>query len=315
MVKKLRYYARFIVVCLLLKKMKLVRDLVRELAKHIDEYTATYEPEDQLEWSLVLSEIKSFIEADTVVNVLDSDSNSIVLSHRLNPLITPPVEKSPMMTLSLQEVLIVGASSDQVKFSELTLDMFRMLQTLEREPQEDMISQLYDASPAPGRAPGGNPMENGGAGPACMGLKRENPHKYLLYKPTVSQFSVFLASGQKELPANGALMLYISGDGCFSTKPAPEDLSYDLGGVLLSSKRDYEQLQSIINSKLTPHTKEPNCLYPGDLQPFTRRPTFLVVDSDNSSAFANVPHHFDQPLVVLMSPQEVPPSFRGLIAY
>jgi len=28
MVKKLRYYARFIVVCLLLKKMKLVRELV-----------------------------------------------------------------------------------------------------------------------------------------------------------------------------------------------------------------------------------------------------------------------------------------------
>ena len=82
MVKKLRYYARFIVVCLLLKKMKLVRDLVRELSKHIDEYTATYEPEDQLEWSLVLGEIKAFIEADTIVNVLDSDSNSIVLSHR-----------------------------------------------------------------------------------------------------------------------------------------------------------------------------------------------------------------------------------------
>ena len=207
-------------------------------------------------------------------------------------------------------MLIVGASSDQVKFSELTLDMFRMLQTLEREPQED-ITQMYDASPAPGR----QPLENGGiVGPgtgmsAC--LKRENPHKYLLYKPTVSQFSVFLASGQKELPANGALMLYISGDGCFSTKPTPEDLSYDLGGVLLSSKRDYEQLQSMINSKLAPHTKEPNCLYPGDLQPFTRRPTFLVVDSDNSAAFANVPHHFDQPLVVLMSPQEVPPSFRG----
>ncbi len=82
MVKKLRYYARFVVVCLLLKKMKLVRDLVRELAKHIDEYTATFEPDDQLEWALVLGEIKSFVEADAVVNVLDSDSNSIVLSHR-----------------------------------------------------------------------------------------------------------------------------------------------------------------------------------------------------------------------------------------
>lgn len=142
-------------------------------------------------------------------------------------------------------------------------------------------------------------------------LKRDNPHKYLLYKPTVSQFNVFMASGQKELPANGALMLYISGDGCFSTKPAPEDLSYDLGGVLLSTKRDYELLNAILNSKLKPHTKEPNCLYPGDLQPFTRRPTFIVVDSDNSGAFANIPHHFDQPLVVLMSPQEVPSSFRG----
>lgn len=42
MVKKLRYYARFIVVCLLLKKMKLVRELVVELEKQIVEYTATW---------------------------------------------------------------------------------------------------------------------------------------------------------------------------------------------------------------------------------------------------------------------------------
>ena len=41
----------------------------------------------------------------------------------------------------------------QVKFSELTLDMFRMLQTLEKEPQEELSNQLYDASPAPGRTP------------------------------------------------------------------------------------------------------------------------------------------------------------------
>ena len=74
------------------------------------------------------------------------------LTWRLNPLITPPVEKSPIMTLSLQEVLIVGSCSEQVKFSELTLDMFRMLQSLEREPQEDLV-QMYDASPAPGRIP------------------------------------------------------------------------------------------------------------------------------------------------------------------
>ena len=104
-VKKLRYYARFIVVCLLLKKMKLVRELVRvgasliwfrqgsvvkncfffpvqELSKYVDEYTTTYEPDDQLEWSLVLGEIKSFLEADALLNILDADSNPMVISHR-----------------------------------------------------------------------------------------------------------------------------------------------------------------------------------------------------------------------------------------
>ena len=47
------------------------------------------------------------------------------------------------MDLTLQEVLIVGNNNDQVKFSELTLDMFRILQTLEREPQEDASYQAY----------------------------------------------------------------------------------------------------------------------------------------------------------------------------
>ena len=36
--------------------------------------------------------------------------------YRLNPLITPPVEKSPIMSLSLQEVIIVGAYAEQIKF-------------------------------------------------------------------------------------------------------------------------------------------------------------------------------------------------------
>lgn len=65
--------------------------------------------------------------------------------------------------------------------------------------------------------------------------RRENPHKYLLYKPTLSQVLVFLASGFKELPANGALLLYLSADGCFSTTKHPED-----------SNHNYEPLQTIL---------------------------------------------------------------------
>ena len=85
----------------------------------------------------------------------------------------------------------------QVKYSELTLDMFRMLQVLEREPSEE--PHLYDTSPAAGRNPIADPH---GANSDRL-AKRENPHKYLLYKPTFGQIYNFLAHGLKELPQGG----------------------------------------------------------------------------------------------------------------
>lgn len=67
-------------------------------------------------------------------------------------------------------------------------------------------------------------------------------------------------SGFKELPANGALLLYISADGCFSQSKHHEDgkifciskklkicfdlficlclVGYDMGGVVMSSKKE-----------------------------------------------------------------------------
>lgn len=140
-----------------------------------------------------------------------------------------------------------------------------------------------------------------------------------MYKPTLSQILVFLASGFKELPTNGALLLYMSSDGCFSTTKHPEDsewyfsicnsfylsfslVGYDLGGVLTSSKRDGEHKKQ----------KEVHCLYPGDLYPFTRRPLFVIVDSDNSFVFQHIPRYFGQALVTLMSPQDTPPAFQGI---
>ncbi|GFR60147.1 protein SCAI [Elysia marginata] len=298
MVKKLRYYARFIVVCLLLKKMKLVRDLVRELAKQIDDYTGTYEPEDQMEWNLVLGEIKAFIEADGIINVVDVDSSSIVLSHRLTPLNTPPLEKGTPVYLTLQEVLIVGNCHEQVKFSELTLDMFRMLQSLEREPQDDLSNQIYDTSPAPGRTP----FENGE-----RSNKRDNPHKYLLYKPTYGQLNTFLASAFKELPPNGAMVLYISADGCLGNQKHTDDAAYDLGGVITNSRREGEEPTKAKKAEMY---KEMHCLHPGDLYPYTRKPLFLIIDSSNSSAFQNFPNVFGQPLVCLLSPEQVPVTMQ-----
>lgn len=167
------------------------------------------------------------------------------------------------MTLTLQEILIVGSACEQAKFSELTVDMFRMLQTLEREPIDGnhalmmgggggvgggmgmgmgmgMHNQLasigpHDSSPATKLPYGGEQcskgfLENGEKRPY-----RDNPHKYLLYKPSISQLLVILASGFRELPPGGALLLYISADGCFSTTQHPEDCKFVAYGTYNSN--------------------------------------------------------------------------------
>ena len=85
-------------------------------------------------------------------------------------------------------------------------------------------------------------------------------------------------------------------------------MGYDLGGVSTSSKREPEHGKQ----QRLQGGKEPHCLYPGDLYPFTRKPLFVVVDSDNSFVFQQIPRYFGQPLMVLMSPQDAPPGLRDL---
>jgi len=138
-------------------------------------------------------------------------------------------------------------------------------------------------------------------------LRRENPHKYLLYRPSFSQLFVFLASGFKELPVNGVLLLYLSADGVFANIKHPEDYGYDFGGVITNSRLRENEVR-----KPTPVTqlKDAHCLYPGDLYPFTRKPFFLIVDSDNSNAFQHIPRYFGQAFLILMSPEEAPPPFH-----
>lgn len=153
---------------------------------------------------------------------------------RLSPLTTPPCERSPHMTLSLQEIIIVGSACEQAKFSELTMDMFRMVQTLEREPSESNHMHGYmppgvhaplDSSPAT-KMPYTDQCSKGFLENGEKRNYRDNPHKYLLYKPSISQLLVFLSSGFKELPPGGALLLYMSADGCFSTTQHPEDCKF-----------------------------------------------------------------------------------------
>ncbi|XP_032162555.1 protein SCAI isoform X5 [Mustela erminea] len=292
-VKKLRYYARFIVVCLLLNKMDVVKDLVKELSDEIEDYTHRFNTEDQVEWNLVLQEVAAFIEADPVM-VLNDDNTIVITSNRLAETGAPLLEQGMIVgQLSLADALIIGNCNNQVKFSELTVDMFRMLQALEREPM-NLASQM--------NKPG---MQESADKPT----RRENPHKYLLYKPTFSQLYTFLAASFKELPANSVLLIYLSATGVFPTGRADSEGPYDFGGVLTNSNRDIINGDAI--HKRNQSHKEMHCLHPGDLYPFTRKPLFIIVDSSNSVAYKNFTNLFGQPLVCLLSPTAYPKALQA----
>ncbi|KAJ6651905.1 hypothetical protein lerEdw1_015927 [Lerista edwardsae] len=251
-VKKLRYYARFIVVCLLLNKMDV------ELSDEIEDYTHRFNTEDQVEWSLVLQEVAAFIEADPVM-VLNDDNTLVILSNRLSETGAPLLEQGMIVgQLTLADALIIGNCNNQ--------------ETTEK--------------------------------PA----RRENPHKYLLYKPTFSQLYTFLAASFKELPANSVLLIYLSATGVFPSGRSDSEGPYDFGGVLTNSNRD------IINGdgihKRNQSYKEMHCLHPGDLYPFTRKPLFIIVDSSNSVAYKNFTNLFGQPLVCLLSPTAYPKALQ-----
>lgn len=55
------------------------------------------------------------------------------LSGRLSQASVPPIERNAQMGLLLHDALIIGSGTQLVKFSELTIDMFRMVQNLEWE--------------------------------------------------------------------------------------------------------------------------------------------------------------------------------------
>ncbi|XP_038216942.1 protein SCAI [Zerene cesonia] len=342
MVKKLRYYARFIVVSLLLNRLKLVDDLIRELDNQIIEYGTTYNADDQIEWTVVVDEVKAFLDAEPAVQILHTDVPIPDLSNRIHPDHTPYIERGPHMYLTLQDVIIVGSNTQQAKFSELTIDMYRILQVLEKEPIGPAPQILNEDIPPHGPPLAPHSTQRGYV--VGDSFRRDNPHKYLLFKPTALQFLVYLASSCNDLPPNGAILLYISADGYIPPHARnTENLTgYDCGGFITSGKletprepreardsrdsrdsRDPRDSRDSRDSREPRESREPRdsrgsqserdrrgkdiyLLYPGDIYPYTRRPLFIIVESNCSGLMQNIPRHFNQPLVMLLSAQELP---------
>ena len=201
-VKKLRYYARFIVVCLLLNKKDIIKKLIQELSTLIDEYSRDFKPTDGAEWNVVLSEINTFLEAEKKLTPMDLKGNLLPSVSRIQIDRSAKFEKDGSTRLKLSEAILIGNLQNQIKFSELTLDMYRILQSLEREPCTPDVSTDVAAEVA---------QQISSVDKSST--RRSNPHKYLLYRPTYAQVMLYIATAFKDIADNNALLIYFSADG------------------------------------------------------------------------------------------------------
>ncbi|KAF5749266.1 hypothetical protein HS088_TW04G01231 [Tripterygium wilfordii] len=326
-IRDLPYYERnrFLMVCLVLNRRDMVHQLVTQLKLLVDECKRTFQDADFKEWKLVLQEIARFVRADTVFLNVRPLRYSLVLDPHPDSL--PRVAKSiSLRNLRLRDAIMSSYHHNEVKFSELSLDTFRMLQCLEWEPS----GSFYQSS-------GTKIGQNGGPGPIRVNHSQDiadptlpaNPRKALLYRPSVTHFLAVLATLCEELPPDGVLLIYLSSSGFRACMSATENIVSN-APFLSHSHTIYSDSTSTSPPRLQSDNADPasrqskgectsndtaflyfgtrgdggfNGIYPSDLIPFTRRPLFVVIDSVSSEAFKSI-HGAEKgdPAALLLSP-------------
>lgn len=329
--KQLRFLARFITVCLLFNQREMVHQLVNHLRMLLDECKRAFQEANFREWKLVVQEIVKFLKADTAFLNIRPLRYSLVLDPHPDTL--PHVSShSPKRNLRLRDAVLCSYHPNEVKFSELTLDTYRMLQNLEWEPS----GAFYQS--------GGVTNQNGTGKATVISNSQDindptlppNPRKAILYRPSITHFIAVLATACDDLPSDGVLLIYLSGKG-------GQFSSSSLGtGSRLGSESNVRSLHSqtfTFDVTSMPDGQSPspgkvaevlsnnhtdcvhigsrghegsNFVYPSDLLPFTRRPLFIVIDSESSGAFKMLSGaEKGQPAAMLLSPRSSPPMPNG----
>ncbi|KAI3646764.1 hypothetical protein MP228_009692 [Amoeboaphelidium protococcarum] len=285
-VKKMRYYARYIVVCLLLNTTDLLQKLTSEFRQIIQDYSQHDQSKSDIaEWEMILKEVEDFSLASTIVlpkvlRLSIMDPPRIQYDARMSP------DRIVYGHSFIEECIIVGYKGNDVKFSELSIDMHRILVSMEcastqatEDPGQDNDeqSQMRDLRQQQQQESMANNQMN------RSGRRRMNPKNTLLYKPSAALW-LYCASSSLRDCRNGAMMFYFS---C--------DVSVDLGNVLVLN-----------NSNGGDDSRGDQMLMAQDLQPYRRRPLLLVVDGCNATAFtqqleSDQSNQFKSPLVILSS--------------
>ncbi|KAM5550958.1 hypothetical protein ABKV19_027352 [Rosa sericea] len=276
--KQLRFISRFLMVCLLLNRREMVQQLLHQLKALVDDCKRTFQETDFKEWKLVIQEIVRFLKADTAFMNIRPLRYSIVLE--CHPDSLPPVSTLVVRrSLRLRDAILSSYHHNEVKFSELTLDTFRMLQCLEWEPsgsfyQPNVARNGQNGAPGSGRINYSQDI----ADPTLP----HNPRKAVLYRPSVTHFLAVLATVCEELPSDGVILIYLSASGSGMYVDATSDRLNPSCG---QSKGDDSSLHASCLNFGSHGNGGINSIYPSDLVPFTRRPLFLVIDCDSSEAF------------------------------
>ncbi|KAG7026104.1 Protein SCAI [Cucurbita argyrosperma subsp. argyrosperma] len=291
--KQLRFLSRFLIVCLVSNRREMVHQLVNQLKMLLDECKKTFKETDFKEWKLVVQEITRFLKADTTfINIRPFRYSILLEPHPESSIsVSPP---STTRSLRLQDAILSSYHHNEVKFSEITLDTFRMIQSLEWEPSGSFYRPNANRS---GQSSGSGPSRSNVTQDIVDPTLPSNPRKSLLYRPSLTHFLAVLATVCEEMPSDGILLIYLSAsDSAKNVLSSPA--STQLGDESISNTEDIDKPESpcgqVEGGCIGPQTgglslsARPSCIYPGDLVPFTRRPLFLVIDSDVSEAFQTI---------------------------
>ncbi|KAL7668974.1 hypothetical protein ACOME3_009650 [Neoechinorhynchus agilis] len=293
--------------------------LLREMKARISLYLQEDDAASR-DWLLLAKEIEQFVHSDrNIVRVKDMpDSRDSSLRLRLpsseisaNHFDDAYAARCSALPLyKLEQAVIASCLYDQVKVSELTINMFRILQTIERAPQ------IYDGTEIGFRKTLSSTEDEDA--PQC----RLNPRKLLLYKPSISSLLAGIATTFRDCQPYGVLLVYIAALGHLFKNDGGGLLSLGIWTVKCLLFFDFAN-----HIRLT-HTRRPSCesnsvkqdphiLSKHDFIPFTRKPMVLIIDSSNGGAkhFQDIEiNRFNQPILVLLSPNNLPSKFQSMSA-
>ncbi|KAM0824086.1 hypothetical protein ACQ4PT_070423 [Festuca glaucescens] len=290
--KELRFIARFLVVAMLMRRAEAVDHLAGRLRSLVHESKSAYPKTNFKEWKQVLQELERFLEADGAYkgsrslrydNLFDSYASNLASIARFHS----------KRVLKLKEAVLTGYRRNEVKFTELTLDTFRMLQCLEWEPTgsyQIAVKELTENGTMSDQSGPSGLIDIHLSSEISDGSLPSNPQKAIIYHPTVSHLIAVLATICEELSQDSILLIYISASGFPDQNAFQKYASSSSSSARPASAFSVDKPNSHTGSDthlwLGPRgSGGPNNLYPEDLIPFTRYPLFLVIDSENSHAF------------------------------